>query len=48
MHYNDYYYEQLLVNEKKCDSAPPVDDCMRSVTDGNDVFPMQIHIHAYI
>ena len=33
---------------KKYDSAPPVDDCMRSVIDGNDdVCPMQIHIHAY-
>ena len=33
---------------KKCESAPSVDDCMRSVTDGNDdVCPMQTHIHAY-
>ena len=33
---------------KKCDSVPPGDDDMRSVTDGNDnVCPMQIHIHAY-
>ena len=51
MHYKYYYYysrEQLLANEKKCDSAPPGDDCMRSVTDGNaDVCPMRTHTHAY-
>ena len=38
-----------MVRKKyKCKSAPHGDDCMRSVIDGNDdVFPMQIHIHAY-
>ena len=39
--------EQLLTNEK-CESAPSGDDCMRSVTNGNDdVFTMQMHIYAY-
>ena len=50
MYYKYDYYsrEQLLANEKKCDSAQPVDDCMRSVTDCNNVCLMQIHILAYI
>ena len=49
MHYNYYYYDQLLANEKECHSAPPFDDGMRSVTAGKDnVFPMQTQIHAYI
>ena len=45
MHYKYYYYsrEQLLDKEKKCDSAPLGDDCMRSVTDCNDFCPMQTH-----
>ena len=49
MHYKYYYYsrEQLLANEKKCDSEPPCNDCMRSVTDDNDdVCPMQTHKHT--
>ena len=33
---------------RKCESAPPGDDCMRSLTDDNgDVCPMQTHIKTH-
>ena len=45
-----YYYsrEQQIAYEKKCKSAPPGDDCIRSLTDDNgDVCPMQTHIKTH-
>ena len=34
--------------KKKCESALPSDNCMRSVTDGNDdVCPMHTHTHTH-
>ena len=48
MHYNYYYYEQLLANEKNTIQRHLLTIACEALLMANDICPLQIHIQAYI